>query len=82
LRYQERRDPERDPDPVLQDDDLRRPGLGLIAAVFMFTAGMLWLTRRAHVARRNGESYGEHKEAIVAVDTSKLPSFLVALLRS
>ena len=68
------------PIPFFKTTIYAAPGLGAIAAIFMFVAGMLWLTRRAHAASRKGEGYGEHKETIAAVDTSKLPSFFVALL--
>jgi len=68
------------PIPFFKTTIYAAPGLGLIASVFMFAVGMLWLTRRTHAARRNGEGYGEHKEDIAAVDTSKLPSFFIALL--
>jgi H+/gluconate symporter-like permease len=68
------------PIPFFKTTIYAAPGLGTLAAFFMFAAGMLWLTRRAHAAARNGESYGEHKEEFAAVDNSNLPSFFVALL--
>ena len=68
------------PIPFFKTTIYAAPGMGLIAAVFMFAAGMLWLNRRAHAARAGGEGYGEHKEDVAAPDTSDLPSFAVALL--
>lgn len=57
------------------------PILGLIGAAVMFGGGMFWLTRRAKKAMAAGEGYGNHAdENIKAIDTSKLPSFFVALL--
>ena len=68
------------PIPFFKTTIYAAPGMGLVAAVFMFAAGMLWLNRRAHAARAGGEGYGEHKEDVAAPDTSNLPSFFVALL--
>ena len=68
------------PIPFFKTTIYAAPGLGTIAALFMFGAGMLWLTRRARAAARAGEGYGEHKEQFAAVDNSNLPSFFVALL--
>ena len=68
------------PIPFFKTTIYAAPGMGLVAAVFMFAFGMLWLTRRAAAAARNGEGYGEHKEEFAAVDNSNLPSFFVALL--
>jgi H+/gluconate symporter-like permease len=68
------------PIPFFKTTIYAAPGMGLVAAVFMFAAGMLWLNRRAHAARAGGEGYGEHEEDVAAPDTSNLPSFFVALL--
>jgi H+/gluconate symporter-like permease len=68
------------PIPFFKTTIYAAPGMGLIAAVFMFAFGMLWLTRRSHAARKGGEGYGEHKEEFGAVDNSNLPSFFMALL--
>jgi H+/gluconate symporter-like permease len=68
------------PIPFFKTTIYAAPGMGLIAAVFMFAAGMLWLNRRAHAARAGGEGYGEHEEEGAAPDTGNLPSFFVALL--
>lgn len=56
------------------------PGLGVIASLFMFASGMLWLSRRAASARRAGEGYGDDVETKVAEVESGAPSFLVAML--
>ena len=42
-------------------DTFAAPVIGIIASIIMFTLGMLWLTKRAKDARRNGEGYGNHK---------------------
>jgi len=68
------------PIPFFKTTIYAAPGMGLIAAVFMFAMGMLWLVRRAHAAARSGEGYGEHMEDHAAADTRDLPSFVVALL--
>ena len=68
------------PIPFFKTTIYAAPGLGVIAAIFMFAAGMLWLTRRSHAAKRNGEGYGTHKEEPVALDTTGLPPFFIALL--
>ena len=68
------------PIPFFKTTIYAAPGMGLVAAVFMFVFGMLWLSRRSHAASRAGEGYGEHKEEFAAVDASNLPPFFVALL--
>ena len=68
------------PIPFFKTTIYAAPGMGLIAAVFMFAMGMLWLVRRARAAARSGEGYGEHMEDHAAADTRDLPSFVVALL--
>jgi len=68
------------PIPFFKTTIYAAPGMGLVAALFMFSFGMLWLTRRARTAQGAGEGYGEHKEEIAVVDTTNLPSFIVALL--
>jgi H+/gluconate symporter-like permease len=68
------------PIPFFKTTIYAAPGLGLIASAYMLAAGMLWLSRRSHAAKRAGEGYGDHKEDIAVADTSGLPSFFVALL--
>jgi H+/gluconate symporter-like permease len=68
------------PIPFFKTTIYAAPGMGLVAAVFMFMTGMLWLTRRTAAARKAGEGYGDHKEEFAAVDNSNLPSFFLALL--
>jgi H+/gluconate symporter-like permease len=67
------------PIPFFKTTIYAAPGMGLVAAVFMFATGMLWLNRRAHAAARNNEGYGDHKEEIAVADMSNLPSFIIAL---
>ncbi|BEP57148.1 MULTISPECIES: GntP family permease [unclassified Variovorax] len=68
------------PIPFFKTTIYAAPGMGLVAAMFMFATGMLWLSRRTAAARKAGEGYGEHKEEFAAVDNSNLPSFFLALL--
>ncbi|MGF1562778.1 MAG: GntP family permease [Geminicoccaceae bacterium] len=60
------------------------PGLGVIAAVIMFTFGVLWLKSRAAAAARRGEGYGEQDEFVThdpqaEAEHHELPSFAVAI---
>ncbi len=68
------------PIPFFKTTVYAAPGMGLVASVFMFAFGMLWLTRRSASASKAGEGYGDHKEEFAAVDNSNLPSFFMALL--
>jgi len=68
------------PIPFFKTTIYAAPGMGLIAAAFMFAMGMLWLNHRAHAAARTSEGYGEHKDEPTATDTSNLPSFFIAVL--
>ena len=68
------------PIPFFKTTIYAAPGMGLVAAVFMFAAGMLWLSYRTRSAHKAGEGYGDHKEEFAAVDNSNLPSFFMALL--
>jgi H+/gluconate symporter-like permease len=68
------------PIPFFKTTIYAAPGMGLIAAAFMFAMGMLWLNHRTRAAARTGEGYGEHKDEPTATDTSNLPSFFIAVL--
>jgi H+/gluconate symporter-like permease len=50
------------PMPFFGTTPFAAPGLGLIGGTLMFIAGILWLNRRAAMARSRGEGYGEHIE--------------------
>lgn len=67
------------PIPFFKTSIYAAPGMGLVAAAFMFASGMFWLNRRAQAAARQGEGYGDHAEDHPAVDTRNLPGFAVAL---
>jgi H+/gluconate symporter-like permease len=67
------------PIPFFKTSIYAAPGMGLVAAVFMFASGMAWLNRRAQAAARRGEGYGDHAEDHPAIDTRNLPGFAVAL---
>ncbi len=62
-------------------DVFAAPGLGLIGGLLMMGGGMLWLSRRAGVAKAGGEGYGihpaEHEEK---AELRSLPPLLIALL--
>ena len=68
------------PMPFFGTTPFAAPGLGVIAAVFMFGFGMLWLNRRSTSAMTGGEGYGAHKEEPIPVISGELPNFWVALL--
>ncbi len=50
------------PIPYFGTNVFAAPGLGVLAAVCIFSGGMFWLLRRAAAARRAGEGYGRHEE--------------------
>lgn len=52
------------PIPYYATNAFAAPGLGIVAAIIMFTSGMLWLTSRVKAAHRIGESYGEHGDGV------------------
>jgi H+/gluconate symporter-like permease len=55
------------PMPFFGTTPFAAPGLGVIAAIIMFSFGMWWLMRAEAVARRAGEGYGG---AVVAAQTA------------
>ena len=50
------------PIPYYGTNVFAAPGLGIIAALIMFTGGLWWLRSREKAARRAGEGYGQHTE--------------------
>ncbi len=68
------------PIPFFQTTVYAAPGLGVIAAIFMFLTGIAWLSWRKRSAQATGETYGEHKEEIATFDPNRLPPFFIALL--
>jgi len=68
------------PMPFFGTTPFAAPGLGIIAAIFMFGFGQLWLNRRAAVAAARGEGYGEHRDEPKVEEHRDLPDFWVALL--
>lgn len=50
------------PIPYFGTNAFAAPGLGLIAALCMFTGGLWWLQRRAAQAKAAGEGYGQHED--------------------
>lgn len=57
-------------------DAFAAPVLGIIASVVMFTAGMLWLTRREKAARLKGEGYGNHQDELTRQEERDLPGIV------
>jgi H+/gluconate symporter-like permease len=69
------------PMPFFGTDAYAAPIMGTVAAIMMFGLGTYWLTYRAKKAMARGEGYGDHKnEKIKDFDSSKMPSFLVAMV--
>lgn len=56
-------------------DAFAAPVLGLIASVFMFTCGMLWLNFRVRQAKNKGEGYGDHEDEIMGM-SENLPGVI------
>lgn len=50
------------PMPYFGTTPFAAPGLGLIGGAVMAVVGLLWLQRRARLARAEGEGYGTHDE--------------------
>ena len=50
------------PIPYYGTNVFAAPGLGLIAALFMFSVGLWWLQRRAAQAQASGEGFGDHAD--------------------
>jgi len=50
------------PMPYFGTTPFAAPGLGLIGGAVMAVFGLLWLQRRARLARASGEGYGEHDD--------------------
>lgn len=48
------------PAPVFGTDLFAAPALGIAAGFAMFLSGMIYLNRRARIARAAGEGYGDH----------------------
>ena len=69
------------PMPYFGTDAFAAPLLGTIAGLIMFAGGMAWLTRRATVAHRAGEGYGNHPTDILfGEDVGSRPPLVTALL--
>ncbi|MCY6369688.1 GntP family permease [Clostridium ganghwense] len=68
------------PMPYFGTDAYAAPTLGVIAAILMCGGGLFWLSHRAKKAKAAGEGYGDHPDEVTnTIDTSKLPSFILAL---
>jgi len=63
------------PMPFFGTNVFAAPGLGIFAAMIMFTGGTWWLLRRAAAAKARGEGYGEHDDgaAIAEADDGSDP---------
>ncbi len=68
------------PMPYFKTDLFAAPILGIVAALIMFSLGMLWLEKRARKAKAAGEGYGENDvEENTLVDNMRIPSFSRAI---
>ena len=56
------------PMPYFGTTAFAAPGLGIIAGVIMLGLGTAWLNRQAALAKRSGEGYGNHADALPAPD--------------
>lgn len=56
------------PMPFFGTTAFAAPGLGIIAALIMFTLGLAWLNFRAKGARTAGEGYGDHADSLPEPD--------------
>jgi H+/gluconate symporter-like permease len=54
------------PMPFFGTNVFAAPGLGIFAAIIMFSGGTWWLLRRAAAAKARGEGYGEHDDGVAA----------------
>jgi len=52
------------PMPYFGTTAFAAPGLGVVAAILMFSLGMAWLNRRVTEAKTSGEGYGIHDDAV------------------
>lgn len=52
------------PIPYYGTNVFAAPGLGVIAAILMFSVGWLWLNNRAKAAQKADEGYGEHNDGV------------------
>ncbi|MCG2727833.1 MAG: GntP family permease [Candidatus Methanoperedenaceae archaeon] len=69
------------PMPYFKTDLFAAPILGIVAALIMFSLGMLWLERRAKKAKAAGEGYGEKDVPDnTQVDKTRIPSFPRAVI--
>ncbi|QGU94241.1 GntP family permease [Clostridium bovifaecis] len=69
------------PMPFFGTDAYAAPVLGVIASIFMFSGGILWLNHRVKQAKKAGEGYGNHPdEKSPAIDDNNLPNLIVALI--
>ena len=71
------------PMPYFGTTTFAAPGLGVIAAIIMFLGGMIWLNRRAKLAKEKGEGYLPANEKDIALEQDarkEFPSIWVAFL--
>jgi len=54
------------PMPFFGTTAFAAPGIGIIASLFMFAFGIVWLNRQAQIAKGAGEGYGDHDDAVAA----------------
>ena len=57
-------------------DAFAAPVLGIIAAIMMFSLGMIWLNYRAKKAKQAEEGYGDHDDEKKEISESDLPGII------
>ncbi len=67
------------PMPFFGTNTFAAPGLGIIAALFMFGFGQMWLNRRVAQARARSEGYGTHDDKLEGGAEAGMPPFWLAL---
>ena len=68
------------PMPYFGTDAYAAPILGIVAAIFMFVLGSLWLSLRLKKMKAAGEGYGDYQnENLMTIEDDNLPSMVNAL---
>lgn len=69
------------PMPYFKTELFAAPILGIVAALIMFGLGMIWLERRARIAKADGEGYGDNDiEDKKPAKDLRIPSFPRAVI--
>jgi H+/gluconate symporter-like permease len=68
------------PIPFFGTDAFAAPGLGVIAALIMFSMGMWWLNAQSRKLMATGEGYGDHDDQAGPTDVGYTPHWLMTML--